>query len=73
MKYIKLVLNLKIDRNNNMEFNFDKFVKDIENRKKASINNKQCPDIDIEFDKARRLRSERYHEKWQNLIKWERK
>ncbi len=56
-----------------MEFNFDKFVKDIENRKKASINNKQCPDIDIEFDKARRLRSERYHEKWQNLIKWERK
>ena len=58
-----------------MEFEFDKFVKDIEkrqekeNKRMSNINNS----LDIELDVSRRLRSSQYHERWQNLIKWEKK
>ena len=54
-----------------MRFNFDKFVKDIEKRE---VNNKEKNSVTaeiIEHDRQRRLRSERYHERWQNRIVWE--
>ena len=56
-----------------MEFDFSKFVEDIDNRSKkrqeASLANSDRRDI--ELDDARRLRAKRYHEKWQNRIVWE--
>jgi hypothetical protein len=53
-----------------MEFEFDKFVKDIENRKNKSIEeNKESQSV-IYHDQQRRLRAERYHERWQNRIVW---
>ena len=56
-----------------MEFDFSKFVQDIESRNKrleerSSENNSQR---NIDLDEARRLRSKRYHERWQNRIVWE--
>jgi hypothetical protein len=54
-----------------MKFNFDKYVEDLE-RRKAKNKNEVLPYI-IEEDRLRRLRAERYHERWQNRIKWERK
>jgi hypothetical protein len=54
-----------------MEFKFDKFVDDLERRE---LNNKKSREINREIanlDELRRKRSELYHEKWQNRIKWE--
>ena len=56
-----------------MEFDFDKFVVDIEKRNVESIEKRSHNKADIDLDQARRLRSRRYHERWQNCIKWERK
>ena len=56
-----------------MEFDFSKFVEDIDNRNKkrreeiTERNDKR----NIDLDEARRLRAKRYHEKWQNRIVWE--
>ena len=49
-----------------MQFEFDKFVEDLEKREK---DNKCAKDIDkriVEEDTLRRRRAELYHEKWQN-------
>ncbi len=54
-----------------MKFEFDKFVNDIEKR---NISKREKSNIEahiIEEDERRRRRSELYHEKWQNRIKWE--
>ena len=54
-----------------MSFNFDKFVKDIEKRENSQKENKSLNKDIIEHDRQRRLRAERYHERWQNRIVWE--
>lgn len=56
-----------------MEFEFDKFVNDIEKRKNENIANKRVNKPEIDMDEARRLRAKRYHERWQNCIQWERR
>jgi len=55
-----------------MNFDFDKFVKDIEDRKDENVKRKEIAMEIAEQDRLRRLRSERYHERWQNRIVWER-
>ena len=54
-----------------MSFNFDKFVKDIEKRENNQRENRAVSEEIIEHDRQRRLRAERYHERWQNRIVWE--
>lgn len=56
-----------------MEFDFEKFVVDIEKRavKENTQNERSASEIDLE--KARRLRDQRYFERWQNRIVWEKK
>ena len=53
-----------------MDFNFDKFVDDIEKRQKENIENRRNNRNEVDLDKQRRLRSEQYHERWQNRIVW---
>lgn len=55
-----------------MSFNFDKFVEDIEDRSNKEKRKKEIALEVAEYDRLRRLRAERYHEKWQNRIVWER-
>lgn len=56
-----------------MEFEFDKFVKDIEKRQ-VQQENKRTENQDVyNHDEARRLRDQRYFERWQNRIVWEQK
>jgi len=57
---------------NKMNFEFDKFVKDIEDRRDIETRKKEIALEIAEQDRLRRLRSERYHERWQNRIVWER-
>ena len=54
-----------------MSFNFEKFVKDIEKRENNQKENKSVNKEIIDHDRQRRLRAERYHERWQNRIVWE--
>jgi len=56
-----------------MEFNFDKFVDDIDKRSEENSRKKRTESNIVDLDRARRLRAKRYHERWQNCIKWERK
>jgi hypothetical protein len=53
-----------------MEFEFDKFVKDLEKREVTIKEKKNIAKHIIEEDERRRLRSELYHERWQNRIQW---
>lgn len=55
-----------------MEFEFDKFVKDIEKRSSDLQEQRKVQEEIAEQDRLRRLRAEQYHERWQNRIKWER-
>ena len=55
-----------------MQFEFDKFVKDIKERKDDQARRKEIALEIVEQDRLRRLRAERYHERWQNRIVWER-
>ena len=55
-----------------MKFEFDKFVKDIDDRDIKETRRKEIRLEIIEQDRLRRLRAERYHERWQNRIVWER-
>ena len=55
-----------------MEFEFDKFVTDIEKREVKQLDEKKVSQEVVEQDRLRRLRAEQYHERWQNRIKWER-
>ena len=53
-----------------MEFEFDKFVTDLDKRQ---IENKERHQIDKsikEEDERRRLRNVQYNERWQNRIIW---
>ena len=53
-----------------MEFEFDKFVKDIEKREIKKVEENRESQKVIDHDQQRRLRAERYHERWQNRIVW---
>ena len=55
-----------------MQFEFDKFVDDLEKREKENKDSKNIEKRIVEEDELRRRRAELYHEKWQNRIKWER-
>ena len=54
-----------------MEFEFDKFVKDIEKRNIDETKRKSNRKEEIDLDEMRRLRARQYHERWQNRIVWE--
>jgi len=54
-----------------MNFEFDKFVDDIDKRNKKYLEEKHFRQDVIEEDERRRRRDELYHERWQNQIKWE--
>jgi len=56
-----------------MDFEFEKFVTDIENRQEKLKEQNTKSQKEIELDRQRRLRAERYHERWQNRIVWEQK
>jgi hypothetical protein len=54
-----------------MEFEFDKFVKDLDKR---VVEDKNRINIELhvkEEDERRRLRNAQYNERWQNRITWE--
>lgn len=53
------------------EFNFEKFVVDIEKRQTENHDQRKVNQMIIDEDQRRRRRSELYHERWQNQIKWE--
>jgi hypothetical protein len=53
-----------------MEFDFTKFVDDIEKRQNENADGRKNSQHEIDLDKQRRLRSEQYHERWQNRIVW---
>lgn len=54
-----------------MEFEFDKFVKDLEKREISNENKKRIESHIREEDERRRLRNFYYNERWQNRIVWE--
>ena len=54
-----------------MEFNFDKFVNDLDKRQENLLKERQISNQIKEEDERRRLRNEQYNEKWQNRIVWE--
>ena len=54
-----------------MNFEFDKFVKDLEKRENQIREEKHVDSHIIDEDERRRRRAQLYHEKWQNQIKWE--
>jgi len=56
-----------------MEFEFDKFVQDIEKRQNQNNESRRSNTQDQDLDSARRLRARQYHERWQNRIVWENK
>ena len=57
---------------NNIEFNFDKFMTDQIDRQKENYDRRNIKKYIRDEDERRRRRAELYHEKWQNSIKWER-
>jgi hypothetical protein len=54
-----------------MEFEFDKFVKDLDKRAVEDNHRKQVAQHIKEEDERRRLRNAQYNERWQNRITWE--
>lgn len=54
-----------------MEFEFDKFVKDLDKRQLDNRERRQVERHIQEEDERRRLRNIQYNEKWQNRIVWE--
>lgn len=56
-----------------MEFDFSKFADDLQSRQEKNLQKNSKRIDEIELDRLRRLRAERYHEKWQNRIVWENK
>jgi hypothetical protein len=56
-----------------MDFEFDKFIKDIEKRSEQQQQQRNVQQDIAEQDRLRRLRAEQYHERWQNRIVWEQK
>jgi hypothetical protein len=53
------------------EFNFDKFVVDIEKRQNENVDQRRISQIIADEDMRRRRRNELYNERWQNQVKWE--
>ena len=53
------------------EFNFDKFVVDIEKRQSENVDQRRISQIIADEDMRRRRGNELYNERWQNQIKWE--
>tara|TARA_B100000035_G_C20991036_1_gene550162 strand:+ start:366 stop:536 length:171 start_codon:yes stop_codon:yes gene_type:complete len=56
-----------------MEFEFDKFVKDLDKRQIDDKERRQIENHIREEDERRRLRNAQYNERWQNRIVWENK
>ena len=56
-----------------MEFEFDKFVKDLDRRELENRNRRNIEKYIREEDERRRLRNIQYNERWQNRIVWENK
>ena len=54
-----------------MEFEFDKFVKDLDKRQANDIERRRVARHIQEEDERRRLRNINYNERWQNRIVWE--
>jgi len=54
-----------------MEFEFDKFVKDLDKRQANDIERRRVARHIQEEDERRRLRNMNYNERWQNRIVWE--
>lgn len=54
-----------------MEFEFDKFVKDLDKRVVEDKNRRQVDQHVKDEDERRRLRNAQYNERWQNRITWE--
>ena len=54
-----------------MEFEFDKFVKDLDKRQLENKERRQIQQHIKEEDERRRLRNIQYNERWQNRIVWE--
>ena len=69
-KKINLIIWV-ILRSTKMEFNFDKFVNDLDKRQENLLKERQISNQIKEEDERRRLRNEQYNEKWQNRIVWE--
>lgn len=55
------------------DLNFDKFIKDIEKRQKKNSDRRAVDDFGYSEEMAKRLRNERYNERWQNRIVWDTK
>ena len=62
-----------VTRSRPMEFEFDKFVQDIEKRQNQNNESRRSNTQEQDLDYARRLRARQYHERWQNRIVWENK
>ena len=58
---------------NNIEFNFDKFLSDQIDRQKENYDRRNIQQHIRDEDERRRRRAELYRERWQNSIKWESK
>ena len=54
-----------------MNFEFEKFVSDLEKRENHIKEEKNLAEHIIDEDQRRRQRARLYHERWQNQIKWE--
>lgn len=56
-----------------MEFDFEKFMIDVDKRNQQNTQRKNVVQSEKDIDRARRLRAKQYHERWQNCIIWEKK
>ena len=54
-----------------MNFDFDKFIEDIEKRENSFQEKRKVSENDYFEEDAKRKRKNLYQEKWQNRIKWE--
>jgi hypothetical protein len=54
----------------NYEFQFDKFIKDIEKRETKVSENMTVTKLSLEEEEMKRKRELLYRERWQNRITW---
>lgn len=54
----------------NYEFQFDKFIKDIEKRESKVSENMTVTKLSLEEEEMKRKRELLYRERWQNRITW---
>jgi len=55
----------------NEDLDFNKFIKDIEKRQKKNSDKRFVDELAYSEEMAKRLRNERYNERWQNRIVWD--